>query len=209
MLDRARDDERERRQQQHPGEQILDVGKLEAERLEELRADDVGAARAADEVPVDDQRLHHDRHRERRDGEEDAAQPQRQIAHAEADNARDDAARDDDDGQRHRGELVDRDRRVGAEREERRGAEIHIAAIAAEDVPGGRQHDVLENNEAREVDVVVSQHPRREEHEHGDHKGAGDECRVPHRQRPRMPAGRNDSARNRKPNEIAGAHEGP
>ncbi len=49
------------------------------------RPDDVGAARAADEVPVDDQGLQHDGERERGDGEERAAQPQRQVAGAEPD----------------------------------------------------------------------------------------------------------------------------
>ncbi len=55
--------------------------------LDRRGTDRVGAARAADELPVDDQRLQHDRERERGDGEESAAQAQRQVAHAEPDNA--------------------------------------------------------------------------------------------------------------------------
>ena len=102
--------------------------------------DDVGAARAADEVPVDDERLQHDRQRERRDREERAAQPQRQVAGAEADQAGDDRRDDHQRRHRERQDLVEENRRIGAEREERGGAEVHVAAIAAENVPGARQH---------------------------------------------------------------------
>ena len=66
-----------------------------------FRPHDIGAARAADEIPVDDERLQHYGECERRDGEKRPAQPQRQIAHAEADNAGDNAANDDQDGDRH------------------------------------------------------------------------------------------------------------
>ena len=66
------------------------------EHIERVGPDDVGAARAADKVPVDDQRLQHDGQRQCGDGEEHAAQPQRQIAHAEADDAGDDPAAEQD-----------------------------------------------------------------------------------------------------------------
>ncbi len=92
-LDRARGHQRDHRQRQHQHEQIFDVVDRDAGEFDALRADDIGAARAADIVPVDHQRLQHHRERERGDGEERAAQPQRQIAHAEADDAGHDARR--------------------------------------------------------------------------------------------------------------------
>ena len=57
-------------------------------------------------------------------------------------------------------ELVQGDRRIGAERKEGGGAEVHIAAVAAEDVPGGGQHDVLQHDVAGEEQVVVAQRER-------------------------------------------------
>ena len=80
-------------QEQHQHEQILDIG---AEHRDILRRNDIGAARAADEGPVDDKRLQHHRQRQRGDGEEHAAQPQRQVAHAEPDQPGDGAADDDE-----------------------------------------------------------------------------------------------------------------
>jgi hypothetical protein len=65
---------------------------------------------------------------------------------------------------RHRVELVQEDGRIGAEREERRRAEIHVAGIAAEDVPGGGQHDELQHRVAGEEHVVVVHQARTEEH---------------------------------------------
>ena len=151
-------------------EQILDVGQREPEDVDRRRADHIGAARAADIIPVDDQRLQHDRERERRDREERAAQPQRQIAHAEPDDAGHDPAEQDQHRDRQRVGLVEEHRRVGADREERRRAEIHIAAIAAEDVPGGRQHDELQHHVAGEEQIVVVDHAR----EHEDRGGNRD-----------------------------------
>ena len=193
-LDDARGRDRDDRQHQHDQEQILDVA---AEDRHVRRPDDVGAARAADEVPVDDQRLQHDGERERGDGEEGAAQPQRQIAGAEPDQARDDAADDDQRRDRQRqdrvgeagerireiavdigAELVQRHRRIGAEREERRRAEVHIAAIAAEDVPRGRQHDELQHGVAGEEQVVVAEPAREGKEQPADHDAADDRSRA-------------------------------
>ena len=42
-------------------------------------------------------------------------------------------------------------------REKAGAAEIHIAAIAAENVPGGRQHDVLQHGVAGEEQIVVAE----------------------------------------------------
>jgi hypothetical protein len=67
LLDDACDRDGDNREHQHDQEQILDVV---ADERHLGRADDVGAARAANEVPVHYQRLQHDRQRERGDGEE-------------------------------------------------------------------------------------------------------------------------------------------
>src|SRR5262245_22641355 len=56
---------------------------------------------------------------------------------------------------------MQRDGGIGADREEGRGAEVHIAAIAAKDVPGGGQHDELQHDVAGIEDVIVAQ-PQRE-----------------------------------------------
>ena len=61
------------RQRHHQRVEVLDVAAAER-RLR--RPDDVDAARAADIIPVDDQRLHDDRQRQGRDREKHAAQPQ-------------------------------------------------------------------------------------------------------------------------------------
>ena len=68
--------------------------------------------------------------------------------------------------------LVQYDGAVGAEREEAGGAEIYVAGIAAEDVPGGRHDDVLQHNVAREEKVIVRDHPRKpEDDDHGGRSG--------------------------------------
>ncbi len=206
----------------------MDVG---ADDGDLARPDDVGAARAADIVPVHDQRLQHDREGERGDREERAAQAQREIAGAEPDDAGDDAADHDQDGDRQRkdrmqrfrdragevavdhvGELVEGDRRVGTHGEERGRAEVHVAGIAAEDVPGGRQHDELQHGVAGEEDVVVTDEARREEHRrrHCDRDQKKDSGLHDRRSyRPSRPAGRNASVSRSTPNATAGAHEGP
>jgi hypothetical protein len=108
-------------------------------------------------VPVDDQGLQDDGERQRRNGEKRAAQPQSQVAHAEADDTRHRAAEDQQHGQRHRIELVNGDGRIGAEREERGGAEIHVAAITAENVPRRGEHHVLQHDVAGEEIIVVTE----------------------------------------------------
>ena len=52
------------------------------------------------------------------------------------------------------------DRRISAEREERSRAEIYVTAIAAEDVPAGREHDILQHDVAGEEVVVVAERKR-------------------------------------------------
>ena len=208
-LDPARDRDRHDHQRQHQQEQILDIG---ADPRDLVRPDDVGAARAADIVPVDDEGLQHDRERERGDGEEGAAQPQRQVAHAEPDDARHDAADHDQDRDRHRERLVEEHRGIGAHGKECRRAEIHVAGVAAENIPGGRQHDELQHGIAGEEHVIVVHHARGEEHDGRDRDRDQQEDARPHdRQsyRPRRPAGRNARVRSSTPNATAGAQDGP
>ena len=57
--------------------------------------------------------------------------------------------------QRQRERLVERHRGVGADREEGARAEIHVAGEAAEDVPGGGEHDELQHHVAGEEVVLV------------------------------------------------------
>src|SRR5439155_6603420 len=73
-LDPPGDGDREDGEEQHHREEELDVA---PEEWEAARAHDGDPTRAADVVPVDHHGLEHDRQGERRDGEEDAAQPER------------------------------------------------------------------------------------------------------------------------------------
>ena len=170
-LDHAGGHDRHDREEEHQQEQVLHVGQRHAENVDRRRADRIGAARAAEIVPVDDQRLQHDGERERRDREEGAAQAQRQVAHAEADDAGHDSAEQDEHRDRQRIGLVKEHGRVGAEREERRRAEIHVAAIAAEDVPGGGEHDELHHHVAGEEQVLAPE-PAREREDRGRDRDA-------------------------------------
>ena len=183
-----------------------------ADQPDAVRPDHIGAARAAEIAPVDHQGLQHDRERERRDGEEGAAQPQRQIAHAETGQAGHDAAEQHQQRNRQRIGLVKEHRRIGAEREEGGRAEIHIAGIAAQNVPGLRQHDELEDHVAGEECVVVADKARGAEHTGRDHDAHQEEDRGTHDRlsyRPNRPTGRTARVKSRKPNATAGAHEGP
>ena len=73
----------------------------------------------------------------------------------------DDSRRQDLQRQRQRERLEQRDGDVDAEAEEGAGAEVHVAGIAAQDVPGGRQHDELQHHVAdEEVERVVDQERR-------------------------------------------------
>ena len=65
---------------------------------------------------------------------------------------------------------MNRDRRIGAEREERSRAEVYITAIAAKDVPGGREHDILQHDVAGEEVVVVAERKRGGVDDTADHK---------------------------------------
>ena len=106
-------------------------------------------------------------------------------------------------------ELVEDDGRIGAEREERGGAEIHVAAIAAEDVPGGRQHDVLQHDIAGEEQIFVAEGDGPDIERRADGEPDDEKDVRAHGQRPIRPAGRNASVSNKNPNDTAGAQDGP
>jgi len=76
-------------ERQHDQEQIFDVLPIQRHRLP---GDDVSAARAADKCPVDDQVCSTTASASVAIEKNCSPQPQRQIAHAEADNAGDEAA---------------------------------------------------------------------------------------------------------------------
>jgi hypothetical protein len=149
---------------------------LAAHQRRHLWSQHIGAARAADEIPIGDQGLHHDRERKRRDREEHTAQPQSEIAGAEAYQCCDRPADHDHNRQRHRGDqLVERHRRIGADREEGRDAEIHVAGVAAQDVPRRAQHDVLHDHVAQEEGIAVADRTAGAEHQERDRDQRQDE----------------------------------
>src|SRR5262249_39120676 len=80
----------------------------------------------------------------------------------------------------------------------------------AEDVPGGRQYDVLQHHVAGEEHVVVADRTRADEHDGTErHANEDEQARAAHDHRPNRPAGRSASVSKRKPNDTAGAHDGP
>jgi hypothetical protein len=69
-------------------------------------------------------------------------------------------------------QIVQHDRAIGADREERAGAEINVAGVAAENVPRRRQHDVLQHDIGGEKEIlVVEQQPRRDQKPDPDRGG--------------------------------------
>jgi len=150
-LDEPRHRHRDDREQDHDGEQEGDV----AAEGRPARAEHAQPPRAADELPVHDHRLEHDGQRQGGDGEEDPAQAQREIADAEPEQCGDQTAGQDEHGQRRAYRLDEEDGGVRPQREEGRGAEVHVAPVAAQDVPRGGDDDVLEDDVAGEVEVRV------------------------------------------------------
>src|SRR5213078_373806 len=140
------------------------------------RADDAQAPGSADVLPVDYHRLQHDGQCQRRDGEEDASEAQREVADAEPEQGGDEPAREDQHRERRSRRLDEEDGGVGPEREEGRRAEVDVAGVAAEDVPRGGDDDILEHNVPREVDVLV--HAERGDDDPGPDDGQADEERA-------------------------------
>ena len=68
-------------------------------------------------------------------------------------------------GQRQRQGLVQHHGRISAHREERRGAEIHVTGVAAENVPGGGYDDVLQDHITGKESVVAVEQARGNEYQ--------------------------------------------
>src|SRR5256886_11862319 len=88
----------------------------------------------------------------------------------------DEPAGEDQHRERRPRRLDEEDGGVRPEREERRRAEVHVAGVAAEDVPCRRDDDILKNDVAREVDIRV--HAERSEEDPGPDDGQADEQRA-------------------------------
>ena len=101
------------------------------------------------------------------------------------------------------------DGRVSAKRKESGGAEIHVAAIAAKNIPRGREHHILQHDVAGEEIVVVAERQRSSKDTAADDEANQQEQAGAHVQRPSRPAGRTASVSSRNPNDTAGAQDGP
>ena len=181
--------------------------------LDLVRPDDVGAACAADIVPVDHDGLQHHRKRQRRDGEKRAAQPQRQVAHAEPDDARHDAA-DDQSGSAAASGRTCRRRRWNMRPSRRTppSRSSHSRYSRRECSRPSPARRTAAPCSRRRIDSRCSQTARRQEHNgrHG-HRNQQEIPGLHDRQsyRPRRPCGRNANVSSSRPNPTAGAQDGP
>ena len=98
---------------------------------------------------------------------------------------------------------------VRPESEERRHSEIDVTGVASQDIPGRRQHDILEHDIAGEEHVGVVDQPGSREGCSRHYQRKQKKSNIPHQRRPNRPAGRTASVINRNPNPTAGDHEGP
>ncbi len=113
--------------------------------------------------------------------------------------------------QRRPGRLEQGDRRVDADAEEGVGAEIDVTGIAAEDAPGDRERDELQDDVAGKERILVADDLRHRQHGGEEDRDAGPEhdgVAVLHH-RPSRPCGRTASTASSIANEIAGAQEAP
>ena len=106
-------------------------------------------------------------------------------------------------------EAVHGDSGVGSERKERCRSEVHVPAIAAKNVPGRCQHDILQNDISGEEIIIVAERERGGKDGSGDEKTDDQKQIRAHCQRPSKPAGRTARVRRRNPKETAGAQDGP
>src|SRR5439155_9662903 len=144
---------------------------------------------------------------ERGDREEEPAQAERETADRESEQAGGQRARHDHHEQWRLQRLVEKNRGVRAGREERRRAEVHVAGVAAQDVPCRREDDELQHRVRRGEEVIVGNEPARGNDREGDRERGGGEGAVAHR--PSNPDGLKASAARSSPNDTAGAHDGP
>ena len=113
--------------------------------------------------------------------------------------------------ERRAGRLEQGDRRVDADAEEGVGAEIDVAGIAAEDAPGDRERDELQDHVAGKERIFVADdlRHRQDGDEEDGHAGPERDAVATLRHRPSRPCGRTASTPSSIANEIAGAQEAP
>ena len=102
-------------------------------------------------------------------------------------------------------------RRVDADAEKGVGAEIDVAGIAAEDAPGDRERDELQDHVAGKERILVADDLRHRQHgdEEDGHAGPESDAVAVLHHRPSRPCGRTASTPSSIANEIAGAQEAP
>src|SRR5262249_40002164 len=98
---------------------------------------------------------------------------------------------------------------VRADAEERAGAEVHVAGIAAEDVPGGGEHHELQHDVAGKEEVLVHLGDRDDQCQNDDGGRADPEGRGAAAHRPNSPCGVMPSTTSSSPNATAGAQDAP
>src|SRR5690349_20376711 len=103
--------------------------------------------------------------------------------------------------------LVEEDRGIRSDREEGGRAEVHVTRVAAEDVPGGGEDHELQHRIRGGEPVVVRKERPRTHQQQRDGEGGEREARSAHR--PKSPEGLIASVASSKPNDTAGAQEGP
>ena len=130
---------------------------IAVERRRHRRPLQLDAGRAADEPPVRHDGLDDDRQRNRRDREEDAAHPQGQEADARSPAACRRRLRPRSAPASGAPDRLEQEYRgVDADAEEGVGAEIDVTGIAAEDAPGDREHDELQDHVAGKERIFVA-----------------------------------------------------
>src|SRR5262249_35954196 len=152
-----------------------------------------------------------DRQRNRRDREEDTLHAKGQKTQRESHERSNSGSRQDLQGQR-RAECLDQEHRgIDANAEERAGAEVHGAGIAAKDTRGDTEREELQDDVAGEEWILVTDDLR-----HDEGRGEKD-CRSDpegdsvalHDRLPNRPCGRTARTTSSIAKEIAGAQEAP
>src|SRR6185437_10959295 len=107
--------------------------------------------------------------------------------------------------------LEQEHRRIDPDAEKGAGAEIHIAGIAAENAPGHRQHDELQDHVACEEPIFVGDELRRQQQEAEKQHGCAPESDISafHDRLPNRPCGRTSRMPSSSAKEIAGAQDAP
>ena len=116
------------------------------------------ASSTAHIAPIHDHCFQDENHCHSGNREKDAAQFKGEQPYHEAQQARQNATANDLHHQRCRNRFEKHNRGIGPHRNEGRHAKIHIACVAAQDVPCGCQYDKLQDDEASKENVFVDVH---------------------------------------------------